>query len=351
MSSVIQADNTYAQIEKMVRRLTASASESALKSVDIQNQVNIFYSNDFPYGIKLDQMRNVYSFLTSPNVDQYPLDVNYNQGVRSPVYVDGIQGFFYKDRMEFFGVWPKWPSRFNPISGDSVTTTFSFTIPGPFLAGEVTLGGVDLNGNPIRVQDNGFGRLYLEVPNGIISVPSQSTNPAKPGMYNINTNNPGLQNPTDIGSVNYVTGSFAINFPVAPIAGQQMSLFVSQYQTGKPYSVLFWNNIFTIRPVPKLVHKIELETYLTPVQFMLTTDSPILNQWVQYIAYGTAMEILRQRQDMAGVQNLMEGFKRQEGLVLERQGVEEIGQRNSTIFAGSTPTQGFNGGWSQGFWY
>ena len=43
---------------------------------------------------------------------------------------------------------------------------------------------------------------------------------------------------------------------------------------------------------------------------MMTTDHPILNQWVQYIAYGVACEILRQRQDMDGVANLMEGFKR-----------------------------------------
>jgi hypothetical protein len=38
---------------------------------------------------------------------------------------------------------------------------------------------------------------------------------------------------------------------------------------------------------------------------------------------------------MAGVANLMEGFKRQEALVLERQGTEEINSRNATIFASS----------------
>ena len=56
------------------------------------------------------------------------------------------------------------------------------------------------------------------------------------------------------------------------------------------------------------------------------------------------MEILRERQDFEGVENLREGFMRQEALVLERQGVEEIGQRNATIFSESTPTQGWNQG-------
>ncbi len=81
---------------------------------------------------------------------------------------------------------------------------------------------------------------------------------------------------------------------------------------------------------------------------MLTTDDPILSQWSQYLSYGTAIEILRRRQDMAGVANLMEGFKRQEGLVLERQGTEEINSRNRTVFSGSTPSQGWNQSWTWG---
>ncbi len=134
-----------------------------------------------------------------------------------------------------------------------------------------------------------------------------------------------------------------------PASGTQMTLRVSQYQTGRPYSMLFWNNEFTIRPIPKQIHKVEIETYLTPVQFMQTTDHPILNQWVQYIAYGVACEILRDRNDFEGVAALQEGFKRQEALVLERQGVEEIGQRNTSIFASTVQGQGWNNGFFQGW--
>ena len=73
MPTVAQADTTYSFIEKKVRRLTASASESALSSFDIQQAVNLFYNNDFPYSIKIDQQRSVYKFLTIPNVDRYPV--------------------------------------------------------------------------------------------------------------------------------------------------------------------------------------------------------------------------------------------------------------------------------------
>lgn len=364
---VTQADSTLAAIKKKVRRLTASASAAALSESDLENYINVFYSQDFPYAIKLDQMRSVYTFYTQPYIDRYPLDVNYNQGVRSPIYVDGIQGYFFKDRQQFYNMWPRWPTKFNPINGDGVTTAFTFTASAtPFLRGQVTLGGVDANGSAISVSDDGDGNLLLQVPNPVTTVPpytdpiysSGGPNVPIPGMHNQNNDNPGLNYQgtqttgftNAIGTVDYVTGAFNINFPVAPAAGTQMTLWVSQYQTGKPYSVLFWNNYFEIRPIPKLIHRIEVETYLTPVQFLELTDNPIITQWWQYIAYGTAMEILRERQDLEGVANLSEGFKRQEALVLERQSVEEIGQKNTTIFSSTVQSQGWNNGWGVG-WY
>lgn len=347
---VVQADSTLVAIRKKVRRLTASASESALSTDDIDTYINTFYSQDFAYAIKVDQMRSVYTFYTEPYIDRYPLDVNYNQGIRAPVYVEGIQGSFFKDRQQFFNMWPRWPVKFQPISGDGITVAFSFTIPGPFLSKEVVLGGVDTSGNPISVNDDGNGNLQLKSPNPVVSVPLQTTNPAVPGMYNQNTGNPGLNNPTNIGTVDYVTGAFVITFPTAPAAGTVMTLWVSQYNTGRPYSLLFWNNEFTIRPVPKEIHKVEVETYLTPVQFMEIDDSPIINQWWQYIALGAAIKVLEDRQDMEGIENLALLFDRQEALILERQGVEEVNQRNSTIYS-STQMMGMNGGFGQGWFY
>lgn len=357
---VAAADSTYAYIETKVRRLTASASESSLRSVDIQQYVNNFLNQNFPNSIKVDQMRSVYTFYTAPYIDRYPVDVNYNQGFRQPMYVDGIQGSFFKDRDQFFLMWPKWPTLQQPIAGDGTTKQFNFTIGAvPFLRKSVTLGGVSSTGGAMQVQDDGNGNLQYLTPNAQTTVPAPNTSlplaAPVPGMLNQNNGNPGLNAVTNIGTVNYVTGAFSIDFSLAPgspapAASQNMQLFVSQYQTGRPYSMLFWNNEITIRPVPKFVHKIEIESYLTPVQFMQSTDHPILNQWVKYLAYGAALDILTDRQDMQGVQNLMPAFKYEEGLVLERQGTEEIGQRNATIFNSSVQGQGnYWGSW--GNWY
>jgi len=416
--TISPADSTIVAIRKKVRRLTASASESALSTANIDQYINSYYSGDFPYGIKIDQMRSVYTFFTEPYRDRYPLDVNYNQGVRAPFYVEGIQGSFTKDRQQFFNVWPRFPTLFHQSEGTSTTITgtitgvaqptnpaqitsvahgltsnatvtisgvlgmvqingfwtitvidadtfslngvdnttfgaytsggtwtstsflYSFTIPAPFLSKEVVLGGVDSIGNPITINDDGNGNLILKTPNPVVSVPIATLNPAVPGMYNLNTANPGLNNPITIGTVDYVSGVFEFTLNVQLQSGTQLTIWVSQYQTGRPYSCLFWNNEFTIRPVPKVIHKLEIETFLTPVQFMTENDVPILNQWWQLIAIGAAIKVLEDRQDMEGVKNLSILYDRQEDLVLERQATEELFQPNIQLFNASTSVYG-----------
>lgn len=385
-SPVAQADSTYTFIEKKVRRLTASASESALSSADIQAAINTFYTNDFPYAIKIDQQRSVYKFLTIPNVDRYPVDVNNMQGFRAPVYFAGVQGNFFKNRDQLYNLYPRYPTQYQPISGDGVTTSFTFQLFGnnvnPFpqpnfgiLSTQVVIGGIDINGDPIRIIDDGggivnsfgigsnttIGQLIFVKQNAVgNNVYLNSLNQQQQAIPNTspiggqqNANIPNTAYPPSpltqqyCGTVNYVTSEFTVNFPVAPAEGTNINVWAVQYQVGRPYNLLFWNNELTIRPVPDNVYLVEVETYQTPSQFMNTTNHPILNQWAQYIAFGVAAEILRDRQDMEGVQNLMEGFKRQEALVLERQAVEEIGQPNITLF--NSTQIGYGWGIGRGF--
>lgn len=385
-SPVAQADSTYVFIEKKVRRLTASASEASLSSVDIQQAINTFYSTDFPYAIKIDQQRSVYKFLTIPNVDRYPVDVNNMQGFRAPIYFEGIPGNFFKNRDQLYNLYPRYPTQFQPISGDGVTTSFTFTLFGnnvnPFpqpnfgiLSTQVVIGGIDVNGNPIRIIDDGGGvvgsfgigsntttgqLLFITqnaVGNNVYLDSMNNQQPAIPGLspiggqQNANLPNnaypPSPLTPQYCGNVNYVTTQMTVNFPVAPAAGTNINVWAATYQVGRPYNLLFWNNEFTIRPVPDNVYLVEVETYQTPAQFMSTSNHPILNQWAQYLAYGASREILRDRQDMEGVSNLEEGFKRQEALVLERQAIEEIGQSNITLF--NSTQQGFGVGNANGY--
>ena len=464
MSAVAPANSTYSFIETKVRRLTASASQASLSSADIQSAINLFYTNDFPYAIKIDQQRSVYKFLTIPNVDRYPVDVNNMQGFRAPVYFAGIQGNFFKNRDQLFNLYPRYPTQFqqgvttisgvitgiaqptNPtqitspshnlttgaiititnvggmvqLNGNNYTITVvnanTFTLDGidntafgaytsggtwisaspnlsfilfgnnvnPFpqpnfgiLSTQLVIGGIDVNGNPIRIIDDGgaslnsfgigsnttHGRLLFlnqnAVGNNVYLDSGNNQQPAIPPLSPLgnqqNSNYPPNSpyppsplTPQYCGTVNYVTTQIDINLPVPPMPGTQLNIWAATYQVGRPYNVLFWNNELTIRPVPDNVYLVEIETFQTPSQFMMTTDNPILNQWAQYIAFGVSAEILRDRQDMEGVQNLMEGFKRQEALVLERQAVEEIGQPNITLFNSTQQGYGVGGIWGIG---
>lgn len=381
MGPLLQADTTYTSIEKKVRRLTASASESSLSSADIQRAVNLFYNNDFPYAIKIDQQRSIYKFLTIPNVDRYPVDVNNLQGFRSPVYFEGIKGNFFKNRDQLFNLYPRFPTKFTPVSGDGVTTAFSFTLFGnnqnPFpqpnfgiLSTQLVIGGIDINGDPIRIIDDGgavvnsfgignnttTGQLIFitqnNVGNSVYLDGSNNQQQAIPPLSPLPiTSPPSPLTEQYCGTVNYVTTQIDVTFPVAPASGTMINVWAATYQVGRPYNLLFWNNEFTIRPVPDNVYSVEVEAYQTPSQFLNTTDNPKLNQWSQYIAYGAAMEILRDRQDMEGVDNLRDGFNRQEALVLERQAVEEINQPNITLFNSTQAGYGYGIGYGIGQGY
>jgi hypothetical protein len=376
MTSVLPADSTYTFIEKKVRRLTASASEAALSSANIQEAVNRFYSQDFPYAIKIDQQHSVYKFLTIPNVDRYPVDVNNMQGFRAPIYFEGVQGNLFKNREQLFNLYPRFPTQFQPVGGDGITTSFTFTLFGsnvnPFpqpnfgiLSTQVVIGGIDANGNPIRIIDDGgavvdangigsnttTGRLLFiqqnNVGNPVYLDALNVQQPAIPPLSPLPVPSPASPLTQQYcGTVNYVTTQITLNLPVAPAAGTMLNVWAATYQVGRPYNVLFWNNELTIRPVPDNVYLCEIETFQTPSQFMMITQNPTLEQWSQYIAFGTAREILRERQDMEGVENLREGFERQEALVLERQAIEEIAQPNITMF--NSTQRGYGVGWGYG---
>lgn len=168
MTSVAHYDSTYAFIERKVRHLTASASEASIKSFDIQQAVNTFYNNDFPYAIKIDQQRSVYKFLTIPNVDRYPVDVNTMQGFRAPVYFDGIQGNLFKNRDQLYNLYPRYPTQYQQgVTTDSGTIT---GIVQPSNPTQITSPNHELETGAIITISNVMGMVQLNGLNFIITV-------------------------------------------------------------------------------------------------------------------------------------------------------------------------------------
>ena len=86
---------------------------------------------------------------------------------------------------------------------------------------------------------------------------------------------------------------------------------------------------------------------------MLLTSgqSPQLEEWWQYIAYGSAKKIFEDRLDMESVQMIVPEYRKQETLCLRRTIVQYTNERTATIYTeqagGGSDGSGF-WGWSGG---
>lgn len=302
---VTPATNTLQGIKNTVRRITSSPDTSQLSESDLEEYINSFYVQELPASVKTDQLRTVLEIFTAPDQDVYAVDVNTYQEIQNPVLINGRTGRIFKDRASFFAEWSKQSTVQTPATGDGTTGPYAFTLGNvPILKNSVVIGSVSTGGTAIQVEDNGAGVL-VNVADG-----------------------------ASLGSIDYTTGAVSITFAAAVASGQNINVWSTFYTAGYPIDVLYWNNEITVRPVPDDVYRIELNAILTPTAFAANNSQPIVDQWWQMIALGTSIKIMRDRQDMDGVANIMPLFEEQRSLLLDRQANEEIGQRNSTIYTG-----------------
>jgi len=111
----------------------------------------------------------------------------------------------------------------------------------------------------------------------------------------------------------------------------------------------YYDSTILLRPVPDQVYRVQMEVYARPTYLLETNQSPQLEEWWQYIAYGAAKKVLEDRMDMDTVQLIMPEFKKQENLILRRTIVEMTSQRASTIYTQDNGAAGAYGpGWFSG---
>jgi hypothetical protein len=301
----------------------------------------------------MDQLRSVYVFYTLPYVDRYPIDSNQYQSFRDPVFVDGIRATYFKDRGAFYACWPNVRTYLQPAIGDGVTTSFSFSVAATPIVRTTFMASVpDTTGFQLICADDGGGQSVqgnlLQVFRdsvGNMTPPFPPTSPLPDSPLPV----PPYSN--QVGTVNYATGAVSIQWPPAtpPAAGEPIRVNFFAPSFGRPSAVLYWNNEIIIRPVPKFSHKITLEAYQTPIQFLSTADVPFLNNFKRYISLGASLNLLARFGDTQRKMELEPDFIAAEGRVLERQANEEIGQANSTIF--NTPQQVYGQYPYGGYWY
>ncbi|MGJ0429583.1 hypothetical protein [Methylobacter sp.] len=322
------ANSTLQAIRTKIRRITGSLSANQVSDADIDEYVNTFIAYDFPEELRLFTLRVTLTWWCDPFIDEYNTDatasvpqlVNYNQNyitTHPPMYCAGYKLLYTQSREEFFNYWPFTNAIQMIASGDGVTTNFVGTLTSgvPVLRNNVTFASIDANNNGLEVHDDGLGNLV------------EGTNPAP------------------VGTINYVTGAYNFTYSTPPGPSQQVNSETFPYTTGRPTTMLYYANKFTLRPVPNQPYPIIMEAYKRPTQLLQAGSSPELEQWWQYIAYGGALKLLQDQANYERAAEIMPEFHKQELLVLRRTTQQLSNERSMTIY-----TQQANiGGWNSPF--
>ena len=354
------ATATLSDIQTKVRRLTRSPSESQLATSTLNDYINTFILYDFPEHLRLFNLRTTFTFYTQPYVDTYPTNLNPISSteviyplqnfenlyinVMPPIYIAGYQALYLESRDQFYGIYPQLNFiQSIGVTGDGVTTSFSGVINTQqattqaglqqttvILQNNVLFSSIDANFNGLALVDYPLYPAVQSPSIGALGLPG--TPQVLPSPY---------------GDINYVTGAFTINFPVAPGAGQAINYQVIPVQPALPQTMLYYDSAFTLRPVPDQSYRVQMEVYARPTELLSGNQAPQLEEWWQYIAYGAAKKVFEDRMDLESVAMIMPEFKKQETLILRRTIVEYTSQRASTIY---TQDNGAAGSYGPGWW-
>lgn len=331
------ASSTLATIRQAVRRITRSPSTAQLSDADLDQYINTFIENDIPTTMKLFSLRTILTFYTQPGVDVYetnttdPLDPLYDfknryTAIHPPIFIAGVRAFFTQDRSVFYGNWPQTNAvQQTGLFGNGTTGPFNSVLPPPLntpaqfaiaqphiLQRSVLLSCLDTNGTAMTLVDT----------------------PTSNVLGNLTTPN----SPIVRGTVNYVTGALTnFSFPnntmvSSPPQGNPIWAEAIYYVAGLPTTMLFYDQKFTIRPVPDKAYVVQVEANIRPTELLQTTDVPQIKQWWQWIALGASLIVFRDRSDPESRDAIMPDFINQQALALSTSMEQYTNQRSITIY-------------------
>jgi hypothetical protein len=280
------------------RNITGTPSADQLSDSQMFGYLNQVYVYVMPPELKLQIENQFLTFKTTPGIDVYSFPSGYFTD-QPGAYADGFPLIFYQDPDIFYQDWPEQYATDNIATGDGVTMSFSGGLQNPpTIVGTAFFSSVDANDVTYIAQDIGVTGSNV-FPNGTLSAPAGST-------YTIN------------GTINYLTGAYTLEYSTAPSASAVLYARYQGYQPNRPQGVLFFNNQFTMRPVPAQVHQIKMQGYVIPKPLVLETDTPLQAEWGAYLAYAMSLEIFSDRGDMDNYDRYYPVLKRYENIALSR---------------------------------
>lgn len=373
VANAFQQPPVLTQIQTKVRRLTRSPSTAQLTDADLNNYINTFVVYDFPEQLRTFNLRTQFTFFTNPGQDVYNTDIasfsgainnplynfqNLYISVHPPVYVAGFQAFYTQSRDQFFGIYP--------ILNNILTTGFlGDGTPGPFtgvinsqqaLVPPGTVQQINLLQNQVLFSAIGSPGLSEVLGMSLVDIPLvDAATGFKLNFGNLYDPNsaaykaalitpPTVVDPAN--NINYITGAYTITFPLNTIAGTAINSESVPVALARPFSLLYYQNQFIVRPVPDQSYRVNFEVYQRPTALLEAGQAPELEEYWQLIAYGASRKILQDRLDMDSVQLIEPEFREQMRLCLRRTIVQNTNERVATLYTENTGISGGFGGWN-----
>lgn len=266
-------------IKTKVRNLTGTPSTDQLADADLVNYINNYYVFSMPMELKEQIQLNFLDFKVFPGKDIYPFPGGFFTD-QPMAYADGFPMIFYQDPDMFYQDFPQQYAVDNLSVGNGGTTNFTGGLQYP----PVIPGSCYITDGIQVLQDDGFGAFTGD----------------------------------GFGTLNYITGAYNITFTIAPATTQTIYSKYQGYTGNRPQAVLFFNNQFTMRPIPDQVYQIRMQGYIKPLSLSSDSDVPMQEEWGQVIAYGASLDIFSDRGDIEAYNEMFSIFKRFENVALSR---------------------------------
>jgi hypothetical protein len=355
---------TLANAVTKTRKLTGSSNSFQITDAYIVQQMHSFYSYDLPAKFRSLKLKDIYTFTTNIGQDVYPFNSELYITVNQPCYCAKREIKLFHDPWNFYGVNYNWQQYTNFASGDNSPGPYSgFTTASPLIP--------SVNNDPGALITDSFGlqrgaNLFFpqsRVQNVLITANvigangiGQTQNVTDDGQGNLiqifqtSTNNPNQEygwtyyrqyassTPDTPGNatINYQTGEitgliFAEDIP----EGTPIQIQYNPKKLSIPLAIMFYQNQFTLAPVPDKGYTVELTCYRQPIQALLAADmsgNPELSEWWEILAVGASKKIFEERLDSDGVVFIDKMLKERYDII-ETRTYAQIGQeRINTIY-------------------
>lgn len=351
---------TLQDIIEKIREVSASGNSLQVTDEKIIKYINSYYLYDLPNDLRNIKLKDVYTFNTVQGVDTYPFDFDHWSTVEGPAYCGKIQITLFQDKMNFY--------RYNFSSQQIFTFAYGDGTPGPYLGTTQVFPVLrSYNNNPMvdteLCNTQPFPTGYppqFPLNNNIDRVQNIliTANTATSSLQVTDDGNGNLIGNCLVGgTIDYQTGAITgLTFTSAVPSGNNIWIEYIQQVQGQPYTVLYFQNQFVVRPIPDKSYTIEMTAYRQPSQALLGTNSatsPNLSgrpeefYWWELIAFGAAKKLYQDRLDTDGVA-MMDLFLQEKIDEARTRTYAQLGTRQiSTIYRDETTMNNIPGwqGW------